>query len=66
MKEIQHNKFSIFRIEKRYIKGLKHIGEFGSTVTEKCFEYLETFVSLEEAQLRQKEYKSKTIILSSW
>ena len=58
MKEIQHNKFSLFRLEKVV---QKHI-----PLVEKCFEYIDTYNTLEEAQSAQKEFKNKSIILPSY
>ena len=66
MKCIHYHKYSLFRLEKVYHKGLKYVGEFGSTIMESCFEYIDTFDTLELAQLAQKEFKQKTIILTSW
>lgn len=66
MKEIQHNNFSLFRLEKTFHKGLRYVGEFGSIITENCFEYIDTFDSLELAQSAQKEYKQKTIIIPTY
>lgn len=59
-------KYSLFRLEKTYHKGLRYVGEFGSVLTEACFEYIDTFDTLELAQISQKENKNKTIILNSW
>lgn len=59
MIEITHNKFSLFRTDKyRYITE--------NVVTNSCFEFIETFDSLEEAKSAQKEYKESTIILPSY
>lgn len=63
MKRITHRKFSLFKLEKQYHKGLSYIGEFGSVITEKCFEHIGTFSTLEAAQLEQKERDFKTKIL---
>lgn len=59
-------KYSLFRLEKTYHKSLRYVGEFGSVLTEACFEYIDTFDTLELAQISQKENKNKTIILNSW
>lgn len=59
MKEIYHHKYSLFLLE-------KYIGGWGSEFTQKCFEYLETFDSLEEAEDNQKHMELKTIILTSY
>lgn len=66
MKEIHHCKFSLFLLEKKYHKGLGYIGMAGSVITEKCFEFIETFDDLEDAKIVQKEYKQKSIILPSY
>ena len=66
MKEITHHKFSLFKLEKQYHKGLSYVGEFNSVITEKCFEYIGTFDTLEAAQLEQKERDFKTIILPTY
>lgn len=61
MEQITHHKFSLFRTERIE-------GEQQSTfrVTRSCFEFIETFNSLEEAKSAQKEYKENTIILPSY
>lgn len=66
MKEIQHNKFSLIQIERKVHISSSYIGEFSPTVIEKCFIFLETCDTLEEAQSAQKEYRQKTIILTSY
>jgi len=52
-------KYSLFLLEKYY-------GRWGDVLYQSCFEYVETFDTLEEAQSAQEEYELKTIILSSW
>ena len=59
-------KYSLFRLEKTYHKGLRYVGEIGSVLTEKCFEYIDTFDTLELAQILQKENKNKTIIIQTY
>ena len=59
MKEIQHHKYSLFLLERGY-------GNIRDNLSEKCFEYLNTFDTLKEAQKEQKEYGRKTIILPSY
>lgn len=59
-------KYSLFAIEKRIHFSSCFVGEFGSTLTESCFEYLDTFDTLEEAQKDQKEWDVKTLILPSY
>lgn len=61
MKEIIHHKYTLFALEKR-------AGFFSEDymTSEDAFIFLETCDTLEEAQFAQKEYKQKTIILSSW
>ena len=66
MKEIQHNKFSLIQIERKVHISSSYIGEFNSTMIERCFVLLETFNNLEDAQLAQKENKNKSLIISSW
>ena len=61
MKEIQHNKFSLFLLDKKH----KGWGESFIDIV-KCFEYIGTYDTLEEAQSVQKEYKQKTLILPSY
>lgn len=58
--------YSLFRIEKQYHKGLSYVGMAGSIITERCFEYIETYDTLEEAKIAQKENKQKTLILQSF
>jgi len=58
--------YSLFRIEKKYHKGLRSLGTSGSIMIEKCFEYLDTYDTLEEAEIAQKENKQKTLILQSF
>jgi hypothetical protein len=52
-------KYSLFLLE-------KHYGEWGSNLTQGCFEYVETYNTLEEAKSAQKEYELKTIILANF
>ena len=58
--------FSLFRLERQYHKGLSYVGEFNSIITESCFEFVESFDTLEEAQLVQKGYKLKTKIIPTY
>jgi len=58
MKEIQHNKFSLFRLEKYYT--------LSDDIIINCFEYIDTFESLKEAQEVQNKEELKTLIVSSW
>ena len=51
--------YSLFLLE-------KSVGGWGSELIEQCFLYVETYDTLEEVQLAQKEFKQKTIILASW
>lgn len=59
-------KFSLFQIEKRYHKGLSYVGEFGSMITEKCFIYIDSYDSLEDAKVAQKEFISKSLIMKTY
>lgn len=61
MQQIIHHKFSLFRTEK--VEGESHPTFM---VVRGCFEFIETFDSLEEAKSAQKEYKESTIILPSY
>lgn len=61
--EIHHHKYSLFFIEERYETSYSQIGDY---LSKKCFEYIDTFDTLKEAQEEQKEYDLKTIILTSW
>ena len=66
MEEIHHCKFSLFRTEKSYFPVPSFVGEFSSSLIEKCFEHIETFDNLEDAKIAQKEIKRKSIILPSY
>lgn len=66
MKEIYRCKFSLFRLEKQYHRGLSYVGMEDSIMTERCFEYIEAYDTLEEAKIAQKELKQKSIILPSY
>lgn len=57
MIEITHHKFSLFRTEKYFSP---------SIIKQGCFEFINTFDSLEEAKSAQKEYEENTIILPSY
>jgi hypothetical protein len=59
-------KYSLFLLEKEVFITANYIGGKASKITEKCMEYVETYNTLEEAQIAQKEYKQKTIILPSY
>jgi hypothetical protein len=61
-------KYSLFLLEKQVYHGSSRddFGLFGDYVTEECCIHLETYNTLEEAQIAQKEYKQKTIILNSY
>lgn len=61
MIEITHHKFSLFRTE--IIEKDVHSNW---RISRGCFEFIETFDSLEEAKSAQKEYKESTIILPSY
>ena len=51
-------KFSLFILEKPF---------YGSySCTSGCFDYIETYDTLEAAQIAQKDYKQKTLILPSY
>lgn len=52
-------KYSLFLLEKYY-------NGWGSDLMQECFEYIDTYDTLEEAQSEQKELKQKTIILPSY
>lgn len=60
MPEITHHKFSLFRTEKPF-ESKSHF-----RIKQGCFEFVNTFDTLEEAKLAQKEYKEETIILPSY
>jgi len=51
-------KYSLFRLEKYYT--------LSDDIVVGCFEYVETFKTLEEALKIQEKEELKTIILSSW
>ena len=52
-------KYSLFLLE-------KYIGGWGSELVQECFEFVESFDTLEEAQLVQKGYKLKTILIPTY
>lgn len=54
METITHHKFSLFIIHPTW------------KITRGCFEFINTFNTLEEAKSAQKEYEEKTIILPSY
>lgn len=56
-------KYSLFAVERKYETSYTPIG---THLTESCFEYLNTFDTLEEAQQKQKEYDVRTLILPSY
>jgi hypothetical protein len=58
MKEIQHNKFSLFLLE-RSVRGEKHL-------LEECCIHLDEYDTLEEAKLAQTQYDLKTIIIPTY
>lgn len=66
MKEIQHCKFSLFRLEKPTIGYNNTSYSDDSQLVQWCFEYIRTYDTLGEAKIAQKEYKQKTIILNSY
>lgn len=59
-------KFSLFQLEKLYYKGLSYVGEFGGMITEKCFIYIDSYDSLDDAKFAQKEFKNKSLIIKSY
>ena len=59
-------KFSLFQIEKRYHKGLSYVGEFGGMITEKCFIHIDSYDSLDDAKVAQKEFISKSLIMKTY
>jgi len=56
-------KFSLFLLEKA-VRGTSN--QNGEVLLEECCILLETYDTIEEAQIAQKEYKQKTIILNSY
>lgn len=56
-------KYSLFFIEEKYETSYTPIGV---NLTKKCFDYIDTFDTLEDAIKEQKEYDLKTIILPSY
>jgi hypothetical protein len=56
-------KFSLFLLEKA-VRGTSN--QNGDVLLEECCIHLETYNTLDEAQIAQKEYKQKTIILPSY
>jgi hypothetical protein len=57
MKEIEHHEFSLFLLE-------KGLGQ--NDLVQKCFEYVNTFTSLEEAREYQKNINFKTLIIPTY
>jgi hypothetical protein len=62
MIEIYHHKFSLFKLENFIYLGNDETVRF----SERVFEYIDTFESLEKAKLAQKELKESSIILPSY
>lgn len=63
-------KFSIFQVE-RVLHGYTwNLGrddeEISESLSERCFIYLDTYNTLDEAKIAQKELKQKSIILPSY
>lgn len=56
MKEIQHYKYSLFRLENK----------INDNLTYSCFEYIDTFDSLAETKEVQEKEQLKTIIIPSY
>lgn len=59
-------KYSLFQTEKPYYETSSYIGEFKAIFTQNCFLYLNTYNTLEAAQIAQKENKNRTLILPSY
>jgi hypothetical protein len=58
--------YSLFLLERNFYPQSTIIGEFRAEVTEKCFEYLDTYNTLEEAKIAQKKIEQKSLILQSY
>ena len=58
METITHHKFSLFRTQKTINSTLQ--------IASNCFDYLNTFDTLEEAKFAQKQHEEETIILPSY
>jgi hypothetical protein len=56
-------KYSLFLLEKFISTEYTSIGIY---LSESCFEYVDTYETLEKAQEMQKHFEQKTIILASW
>lgn len=63
MKEITHHKYSIFFLEEFIDREYAQIGTY---LSKPCFEYIDTYDTLEEAQSTQKEFKNKSIIIPTY
>lgn len=59
--EIIHHKFSLFITEKT-----ENPTHPAFKITKGCFEFINTFDTLEEAKSAKKEYEEETIILPSY
>ena len=57
--------YSLFLLEEKIYPD-NGIGMTTSYFSKKSFQYVETFHTLEEAKLAQKDYELKTIILPSY
>lgn len=55
--------YSLFLLEESYETEFTPIGSY---LTKSCFEYVDTFDTLEQAKLEQKKYKLKTIIIPTY
>lgn len=61
MEQITHHKFSLFITERT-----ENETHPAWKMTKGCFEFINTFNTLEEAKSAQKGYKEETIILPSY
>lgn len=63
-------KYSLFQIERFKGGFIRNLGrddeQVSPIISERAFIYLETFESLKQAQIAQKENKQKTLILPSY
>ena len=59
-------KFSLFQVEKKYRKMPIYVGEFMDVITEKCFIYIDSYDSLEDVKVAQKELINKSLIMKTY
>lgn len=60
------HKFSLLKLEKKFYIQSTIAKDYQNTLSERCFEYIGTFDTLEQAKFEQKERDFRTIIIPSY